>query len=151
KVTLHTGEKAFEASKLMRQLQASEYGDVSDAGRKVDCLFMFHDIEMSNIEFKCENISPREIVIQNRKNIRLARCIQESHIAIGVSSPSVHVADVAGFIGMFYQVRPMGEITIAGRTTPETVHLPRNKGDLLNFLEDSSLAIIWNLILSHFT
>ncbi|KAF9091845.1 hypothetical protein BGX27_001955 [Mortierella sp. AM989] len=146
KVTLHTGEKALGASKLMRQLQTSEYGDVSDAGRKADCLFMFQDIELSNIEFKCDNISPREIAIQNRKNIRLARCIQELHVAIGVSSPSVHVADVAGFVGMFYQAMPMGEIAIAGRTAPETVHLPRNKGDLLNFLEDSSLAIIWNFI-----
>ncbi|ORZ19295.1 hypothetical protein BCR41DRAFT_43092 [Lobosporangium transversale] len=97
-VTLHTGEKALEASKSMRRMQSSEYGDVSDTGRKVDCIFMYKGIELSNIEFKCPNICPQDIAIQNRKNVRLARCIQEAHLAIGVSSPSILMADVSGMI-----------------------------------------------------
>ncbi|KAF9423932.1 hypothetical protein BGZ76_003594 [Entomortierella beljakovae] len=146
KVTLHTGEKILESSKLLRQMQSSEHGDVSDWGRKVDCMFMHSEIELSNIEFKCPNICPKEIAIQNRKNIRLARCIQESHLAMGASSSSVIMADVIGFTGVFYQVQHMGQVAVAGRTTPEIVNLPKNKGELQNFLEDSSLAIIWNFI-----
>jgi hypothetical protein len=36
----------------MRQLQSAEYGDVSESGRKVDMLFMFDGVEVSNVEFK---------------------------------------------------------------------------------------------------
>lgn len=75
KVTIHTGEKVLEASKLMKQMQSTEYGDVSDSGRKVDCIFMYEDVELSNIEFKNEDSSERELGLQNRKNVRLARCL----------------------------------------------------------------------------
>ncbi|KAI8598600.1 hypothetical protein EDD21DRAFT_183002 [Dissophora ornata] len=85
KLTLHTrGEKVLEASKVMKQMQSSEYGDISDSGRKVDCIFMYENIELSNIEFKKEDASERDLAIQNRKNVRLARCLQEAHAAIGV-------------------------------------------------------------------
>jgi hypothetical protein len=72
-----SGEKLLEASKVIKQMQSSEYGDVSDSGRKVDCIFMYDDIELSNIEFKNEDTPERELAVQNRKNIRLARCLQE--------------------------------------------------------------------------
>ncbi|KAF8937738.1 hypothetical protein BGZ58_002229 [Dissophora ornata] len=78
------GEKVLEASKVMKQMQSSEYGDISDSGRKVDCIFMYENIELSNIEFKKEDASERDLAIQNRKNVRLARCLQEAHAAIGV-------------------------------------------------------------------
>ncbi|KAF8938872.1 hypothetical protein BGZ58_011242 [Dissophora ornata] len=121
-----------------------EFGEASEAGRKVDCIFKYLDIEMSNIEFKCADISERDLAIQNRKNIRLARCIQESHVAIGVHDPCVLMADVFGFVGIFYQVMPMDEISIAGKTTSTIVHIPRTEGGLLSFLKGASLAIIWN-------
>lgn len=44
----------------------------------------------------------------------------------------------------------MGDIAIAGETTPTMVHLPRNVGGLEMFLEDNSLAIIWNFVVSAF-
>ncbi|KAI8606386.1 hypothetical protein EDD21DRAFT_233384 [Dissophora ornata] len=144
KVSIHTGEKALEASKTLRQMQSMEFGEASEAGRKVDCIFKYLDIEMSNIEFKCADISERDLAIQNRKNIRLARCIQESHVAIGVHDPCVLMADVFGFVGIFYQVMPMDEISIAGKTTSTIVHIPRTEGGLLSFLKGASLAIIWN-------
>ncbi|KAF9586498.1 hypothetical protein BGW38_003623 [Lunasporangiospora selenospora] len=141
-----SSEKALNASKIMRKMQSSEYGDTSDSGRKADCLFMMRGVELSNIEIKHPDTCARELAIQNRKNIRLARCIQEAHTAYGVNDSSVLMADVYGFVGDFYQVKPMGDIAIAGKTTSTVVHLPRTSGALEEFLEDSSLAIIWNFM-----
>ncbi|KAG0226071.1 hypothetical protein BGW42_003930 [Actinomortierella wolfii] len=115
-------------------------------GRKVDCIFVAEDMEISNIEFKRPNISGTEIAIQNRKNVRQARCIQESLCSLGVQEPVVYMADVQGYAGAFYRICPMGDIAVAGATTEDMVHLPSTPGGLLEFLEDSSLAIMWNYI-----
>ena len=80
-------------------MQSSEFGDPSDSGRKADCLFMMGDIELSNIEFKRQGIDETEIRIQNRKNVRLGRCLQESHAKYGIEAPSILMADV---VGKFY-------------------------------------------------
>ncbi|KAF9975897.1 hypothetical protein BGZ65_008057 [Modicella reniformis] len=146
KVTIHTGEKAMLASKAMRQMQSAEYGDPSDSGRKTDCLFMFGDIELSNIEFKRPNISETDVSIQNRKNVRLGRCLQESHLGFGVERPNVLMADVSGYVGVFYQVIYMENIAVAGRATSHLVHLPSTEGALLDFLFSPSLAIMWNYV-----
>ncbi|KAG0299335.1 hypothetical protein BGZ98_010129 [Dissophora globulifera] len=158
------GEKALEASKVMRKLQSEEYSDTSDVGRKVDCLFAMQGVELSNIEFKHQGATTRDLAIQNRKNVRLARCIQEAHTTYGVKDPSVLIADIFGklkffgvtnatpfrplnrFVGVFYQVKPMDDIVIAGKVTSALVHLPRTAGELEAFLQDSSLAIIWNFM-----
>ncbi|KAF9542590.1 hypothetical protein EC957_001797 [Mortierella hygrophila] len=55
------GEKALKASKIMRGMQREEYGEPLDAGWKVDCVFMFDGIELSNIELKSQNASPRDV------------------------------------------------------------------------------------------
>jgi hypothetical protein len=52
-------------------MQTAEYNDVSDAGRKLDCLFMVNDVELSNIEVKHPGSSRVDLTIQNRKNIWL--------------------------------------------------------------------------------
>ncbi|KAG0067710.1 hypothetical protein BGZ89_005770, partial [Linnemannia elongata] len=95
KITIQTGEKALEASKVVRRQQAAEYGEVSEAGRKVDCLFAFESIELSNVEFKLRGALDKEIAIQNRKNIRLDRALQEAHARHGAGDVSVFMADVA--------------------------------------------------------
>ncbi|KAF9579354.1 hypothetical protein BGW38_004422, partial [Lunasporangiospora selenospora] len=133
-VSIHTGEKMLEASKIMKRWQTEEYGDVSEAGRKVDCLFMFDGIELSNLEIKHSHISKTDLAIQNKKNIRLARCIQESHVALGVEDASVFMADVCGFVAVFYQLRPMGDISVVGKITPSLVQLPETEFDLAEFL-----------------
>ncbi|KAG9062379.1 hypothetical protein KI688_005294 [Linnemannia hyalina] len=79
---------------LMRDMQSLEYGDVSDTGHKVDCVFMYEDIELSSIEFKNEDSSERDLAVQNRKNGRHACCLQEAYAAIGVKDISVFMADV---------------------------------------------------------
>ncbi|KAF8950331.1 hypothetical protein BGZ46_004597, partial [Entomortierella lignicola] len=146
-IQMKTGETILSASKIMRKLQSLEHGGVSEGGgRKVDCIFVVDDVEISNIEFKRSKISGSEIAIQNRKNVRLARCIQEEFRAIGMENPVVFMADVQGFTGAFYRICPMGDIAIAGTTTDELVHLPTDEGGLIEFLEDSSLAVIWNYI-----
>ncbi|KAF9084652.1 hypothetical protein BGX27_003737, partial [Mortierella sp. AM989] len=150
KVTLHTGEKAMLASKAMRQMQSAEFGDPSESGRKSDCLFMFEEIELSNIEFKKPGISETDLGVQNRKNIRLGRCLQEAHVAFGAVEPSVLMGDVSGkfrwYVGVFYQIRQTGNIAVAGKATPHLVSLPSTAGGLLEFLSSPSLAIIWNYV-----
>lgn len=86
----------LKASKVMRKIQSAEHSDLAEAGRRVDCLFMRNDVELSNIEFKSPKIGDRELTIQNRKNVRLARCIQESHLLLGEKDPSILMADVYG-------------------------------------------------------
>ncbi len=39
-------EKIMDASKVLRQQQASEFGDVSDTGSRVDLLLMYQGIEL---------------------------------------------------------------------------------------------------------
>ncbi|KAF9427678.1 hypothetical protein BGZ76_002231 [Entomortierella beljakovae] len=98
-IQMKTGETILSASKIMRKLQSLEHGDVSEGGgRKVDCIFVANDVEISNIEFKRSKISGSEIAIQNRKNVRLARCIQEEFRAIGMNNPVVLMADVQGTV-----------------------------------------------------
>ncbi|KAI1313879.1 hypothetical protein EDD11_002414 [Mortierella claussenii] len=138
------GERVMEASKIMRQHQTAEFSGVSESARKVDLLFMYDGVEISNIRFKKPGITERDIAIQHKKSIRLARCIQEAHAALGVEKSSVMMADVAGSVGAIYQVRPMGEIAIIGETTSAIMHLPHTHGSLKAFMEDNSLALLWN-------
>ncbi|KAF9906969.1 hypothetical protein EC991_011444 [Linnemannia zychae] len=145
-VTFHTGEKALEASKIMKRMQREEYGEPSDVGRKVDCVFMFDGIELSNIELKSQNSSPRDVSVQLRKNIRLARCIQEMHISFGMNNAPVVMGDVQGFVGTFYRVVQMGDISVAGEVTSSVVCLPETALALEAFLQDESLALICNFI-----
>jgi hypothetical protein len=60
---------------------------------------MMNDVELSNIEVKHPGSSKVELTIQNRKNVRLARCIQESHSALGIDKPSILMGDVCGTFG----------------------------------------------------
>ncbi|GJJ74983.1 hypothetical protein EMPS_07341 [Entomortierella parvispora] len=145
-VTFHTGEKVMAASKAVRQMQSSEFGDPSDSGRKADCLFMMGDIELSNIEFKRQGIDETEIRIQNRKNVRLGRCLQESHAKYGIEAPSVLMADVAGYSGVVYQVVQMDGVAVAGKATPHVVQLPCTEGGLMEFMTTPTLAILWNFM-----
>ncbi|KAF9998316.1 hypothetical protein BGZ79_008003 [Entomortierella chlamydospora] len=145
-VSINTGEKAMLASKIIRQMQSSEFGDPSDMGRRADCLFMFDDIEISNIEFKKPSTSEAEIGLQNRKNVRLGRCLQQGFVEFGVAEPSVVMADVAGYVAVFYQVKQMGDLHVAGKITPHLVQLPSTDGALWEFLTSPSLAIIWNYL-----
>ncbi|KAF9213727.1 hypothetical protein BGZ59_004930 [Podila verticillata] len=109
---------------------------------------MYKGVELSNIEFKRAEIGERHLAIQNRKNVRQARCIQEVHASLGVDNPSIFMANVHGFVGVFYQVRPMGDTAIAGKTTSDLVHLPPTAGGLKASLQGNSLAIIWNFLAS---
>ncbi|KAF9124441.1 hypothetical protein BGX30_000951 [Mortierella sp. GBA39] len=45
--TASTGERVLESSKIMRQKQTAEFGDVSESDRKVDMLFVYNGVEIS--------------------------------------------------------------------------------------------------------
>jgi hypothetical protein len=80
----------------LKEQQALEYGDISDSGRKVDLIFKYNDIELSNVEFKHPDIQSKDIAHQSRKNMRLGRCIQVAHEKFGVKDAPVIMGDVAG-------------------------------------------------------
>ncbi|KAG0320443.1 hypothetical protein BGZ99_004507 [Dissophora globulifera] len=101
----------------MRNQWSVELGDFSDNEEKVDLIFSYGKIELFNIEFKRQDISPKDITVQCRKNIRLGRCIQELHRSYGIKDPFVMMGDVAGCVGFFYSVKPFKEISVAGKTT----------------------------------
>ncbi|KAF9979429.1 hypothetical protein BGZ75_009711 [Mortierella antarctica] len=86
---LVTGEKILDASKVLRQQQEAEYGDVSDKDRKVDLIFKYKDIELSNVEFK----------------------------------------------RLFYQVNPLREIPVAGRSSATMLYLPATSGAMESLLQ----------------
>ncbi|KAF8939015.1 hypothetical protein BGZ58_010936, partial [Dissophora ornata] len=87
KITIHTGEQALKASRIVRFHQQAEYGDVSDAGRKVDCLLAYKGLELSNAEFKHPAVT-EEVDLQTRKSIQLARAFQEAHHRRGAADES---------------------------------------------------------------
>ncbi|KAF9996591.1 hypothetical protein BGZ80_007210, partial [Entomortierella chlamydospora] len=70
------------------------FGELLDAGRKVDSVFMFDGIELPDIGVKFQNASPRGVSIQLRKNVRLTRCIQELHLSFRMNEAPVVMGDV---------------------------------------------------------
>ncbi|KAF9917203.1 hypothetical protein FBU30_000886 [Linnemannia zychae] len=146
-ILIKLGEQMLEATKVVKKELSEEFGDVSDSGRKCDLVFRYADIEVLNIEFKRVDSSIRDLAVHSSKNVRLARCIQESHVGPRVAKPSVLMGDVAGYIGAFYQLRCMDDIAIAGTTTSSTAQLPRSRGAPLSFMQDKSLAMLFNYVL----
>ncbi|KAF9931168.1 hypothetical protein BGZ67_005451 [Mortierella alpina] len=102
---LVTGEKILDASKVLRQQQEAEYGDVSDKGRKVDLIFKYKDIELSNVEFKRTDISSTDIALHCRQK------------------------------WLFYQVNPLREIPVAGRSSATMLYLPATSGAMESLLQ----------------
>ena len=62
-----------EASKTLRREQSREFGDLTEAGRKIDLALCYDGVELSNMEFKRAGVTPRDVTMQCRKNIRLGR------------------------------------------------------------------------------
>ncbi|KAF9335351.1 hypothetical protein BG006_000294 [Podila minutissima] len=118
---LHIWTSVFEVimDKISWNTRTSSMTD--SRGRKVGCIYK--RVELSNIEFNRAEIGERALAIQNRRNVRLAPCTQEVHASMGVEDPSVVMADVHGFVGLFYQVRPMGDIAIASKTASDLASL----------------------------
>ncbi|KAG0328164.1 hypothetical protein BGZ99_006034 [Dissophora globulifera] len=88
------------------------------------------------MEFKKPGTTKRELAIQNRKNVRLARCIQGAHAVLGVTDSSALIVNVAAFVGTIYQVRPLNEIAVAREAAGATVSLPQTRTTQVAFLED---------------
>ncbi|KAF8923543.1 hypothetical protein BGZ58_002826, partial [Dissophora ornata] len=47
---------------------------------------------------------------------------------------------------LFYQIRPMQEVSIAGKTAASMVYLPTTSGAMEVFLEGTSLAMVWKFM-----
>jgi len=88
-------------SKDVQVILNREFGDYSPYGRKADMLFKSRT-EMCNFEFKADGTSPTDMMTQNRKNIRLNRCILENLRKIGVLSPRILFADIKGIALVFF-------------------------------------------------
>ncbi|KAF9088763.1 hypothetical protein BGX27_002648, partial [Mortierella sp. AM989] len=142
-IALLSGEKMLEASKILRREQSREFGGLTEAGRKVDLSLCYAGIELSNIEFKRAGITPRDINMQSRKNIRLGQCIQQSHQTIGLTDLSLLLADISGYVCVFYNIVEFEGVWAVGRATMDFAHLPTTEGALIGFMNDSSLAQIF--------
>ncbi|KAG9324333.1 hypothetical protein KVV02_006579 [Mortierella alpina] len=140
-IALLSGEKMLEASKTHRREQSREFGDLTEAGRKVDLTLCYDGIELSNIEFKRAGITSKDVTMQCRKNIRLGRCLQEAHRAVGLSSPPIVMVDITGFVGVFYHIVPFEDVWAAGRATANFVHLPTTEGALLDFMSENDTPL----------
>ncbi|KAF9276333.1 hypothetical protein BGZ88_001799 [Linnemannia elongata] len=80
------------------------------------------------MESKRAGIAFKDMTMQCWKNIRLDRCLQEAHRTIGLSNPSIVMADIAGSVRVVYHIVPFEDIWTVERTTVDFVHLPMTEG-----------------------
>ncbi|KAG0201554.1 hypothetical protein BGX28_005672 [Mortierella sp. GBA30] len=128
---------------LFHLMEMSQYmlGDLAEPGRKVDLALCFDEIELGNVEFRSVCIGDKDVNVQRRKSVQLGRSLQEAHRQLGIKDPSVLMADVAGFVGVFYQIVPMDDIWVAGRTIYNPVQVPTDVGALQDILEEDDLLV----------
>ncbi|KAK5797246.1 hypothetical protein F5H01DRAFT_373344 [Linnemannia elongata] len=69
------------------------------------------------MESKRAGIASKDMTMQCWKNIRLDRCLEEAHRTIGLSNPSIVMADIAGFVRVVYHIVPFENIWTVERTT----------------------------------
>jgi hypothetical protein len=93
--SIDSGETVIITSKDVQIILNREFGDHSPYGRKADMLFKSRT-ELCNFEVKPEGTSPTDMMTQNRKNIRLNRCILENLRKLGVARPRILFVDFKG-------------------------------------------------------
>ncbi|KAI7825679.1 hypothetical protein BC939DRAFT_122843 [Gamsiella multidivaricata] len=131
-----SGETVVVASKGVQEILNKEFGDHSTYGRKADMLFKSRS-ELCNFEFKAEGTPQSEIMVQNRKNIRLNRCILEHLRRLGVSRPRIMFADFEGFSGCVFLLQPFRDIYTS--KCIDYLSVPRNTTEFKELLQDGNL------------
>ncbi|KAF9947442.1 hypothetical protein BGZ70_002676 [Mortierella alpina] len=104
------------------------------------------EVELANIEIKSPAQSGSVPVCQNRKNVRLNRCIQRALEELGVKNATVIGGDIVGYLGYFYTIQKFGDIFVCGPISSEAVFLPTNAAELEDFLDGKSLSVIFNFL-----
>ncbi|KAF9984133.1 hypothetical protein BGZ75_004277 [Mortierella antarctica] len=165
-VTIHTGEQILNASKVVTKGLQLEFGDMAESGRRCDLFFRSGAVELANIEIKSPAQSGSVPVCQNRKNVRLNRCIQLALEELGMEDATVIGGDIVGmmffvlavssdvldveirYLGYFYSIQKFGDIHVCGPISSEVVFLPTNAAELEDFLDGRSLSVIFNFLRS---
>ncbi|KAF9943377.1 hypothetical protein BGZ67_000057 [Mortierella alpina] len=145
-VTIHTGEQILNASKVVTKGLQLEFGDMAESGRRCDLFFRSGAVELANIEIKSPAQSGSVPVCQNRKNVRLNRCIQLALEEPGMEDATVIGGDIVGM--MFFLLAKFGDIHVCGPISSEVVFLPTNAAKLEDFLDGRSLSVIFNFLRS---
>ncbi|KAF9109163.1 hypothetical protein BGX27_007925 [Mortierella sp. AM989] len=141
-----SGETVVIASKGVQEILNKEFGDHSTYGRKADMLFKSKS-ELCNFEFKAEGTSPSEMLIQNRKNIRLNRCIFEHLRRLGVSRPRIIFADFQGFSGCVFLLQSFKDVYTS--KCIDYLSVPQNATELKELLRDGDLIVSLLAIMKH--
>ncbi|KAI7830770.1 hypothetical protein BC939DRAFT_261085 [Gamsiella multidivaricata] len=95
-ITLHTGEQILSSSKVVNKGLQLEFGDMAESGRRCDMLFRSGAVELANIEIKTVAQSGSVPVCQNRKNVRLNRCVRVALQELGMENATVIAGDIVG-------------------------------------------------------
>ncbi|KAG9322894.1 hypothetical protein KVV02_002403 [Mortierella alpina] len=147
-ITIHTGEQILNASKVVKKGLQLEFGDMAESGRRCDLFFRSGAVELANIEIKSPTQSGSVPICQNRKNVRLNRCIQLALEELGMEDATVIGGDIVGYLGYFYSMQKFGDIHVCGPISSEVVFLPTNAAELEDFLDGRSLSVIFNFLRS---
>ncbi|ORZ18296.1 hypothetical protein BCR41DRAFT_421543 [Lobosporangium transversale] len=145
-VYIKSGETVVIAAKGVQEILNKEFGDHSTYGRKADMLFKSKS-ELCNFEFKAEGTPPSEMLIQNRKNIRLNRCILEHLRRLGVSRPRIVFADFQGFSGCVFLLQSFKDVYTS--KCIDYLSVPRNATELKELLRDGDLIASLLAIMKH--
>ncbi|KAF9579910.1 hypothetical protein BGW38_003641 [Lunasporangiospora selenospora] len=103
--------------------------------------------ELANLEIKAPSACESVLIQQNRKNIRINRCIQLALHRIGLDA-AIIAGDIVGYLGVFYVIQRYGDIFVCGPVTADTVFIPTNSTELEEFLDGESLSVIINFVRS---
>ncbi|KAG0247756.1 hypothetical protein BG011_000964 [Mortierella polycephala] len=136
------GDQMLNCTKVVRKELQAEFGDISDSGRRCDLFFRSGENELANLEIKPPSRCGSILAQQNRKNVRINRCIQLALHEVGLDT-AVIAGDIVGFFGVFYVIQRHGDIFVCGPVTAEVVYIPTNAAELEDFLDgESSLTLL---------
>jgi hypothetical protein len=85
----------LNCTKVVRKELRAELGDISDNGRRCDLFFRSGESELANLEIKPPSRGGSIVIQQNRKNIRINRCIQLALHEVGLDVPVI-AGDIVG-------------------------------------------------------
>ncbi|KAG0301333.1 malate DEHYDROGENASE, NAD-dependent [Dissophora globulifera] len=153
-VCLHEGldhiEQIVETLHTLREeLRAKElgFGDMAESGRRCDMLLRSGAVEQANIEIKPSMQGGSVPVFQNRKNVRLNRCVQLSLLELGMEDASVIAGDI-DFLGIFIPSENIETYSYEVRYRLRLFSCRRMRPNWTIFLDGKFLSVIVNFLLS---
>ncbi|KAF9962868.1 hypothetical protein BGZ65_007471, partial [Modicella reniformis] len=135
-VVARSGECVSPSIKKVKEALEKEHKDFGRYGSKVDLMFLDKDDgrELTNFEFKVDNLSLTIIRLQYLKNIRLNRAIMENqHMTSGIR-PAIPFMCISGRKGTLFVLYRYEDIFVSKELS--TIQLPATEEELVKFLEE---------------